>query len=235
MTAEHHHGSCQCGAVAFEAASTSRSPSSATARAASASARSRLHAARELPLLRGEDALTEYPFNRHASGTSSAGSAASRPSPTAQMPDGTPDDGDQRQLPRRRRPARLPEWHQDGAAHLRWLPAGLALAPVRSDADVAAGLQSSPAPSSPTCAPPKPRRVQTIDAYLIDQDFEGQLATSATTSTRRTANACSPASTARRPASSCSSPTPPGSASSTGCTSSAPPAASASAGASVSR
>jgi GNAT superfamily N-acetyltransferase len=54
-------------------------------------------------------------------------------------------------------------------------PAGLALGPVRSDADVAAAAELARGFFAYMRAT-YPERAATIDAYLVAQDFEGQLA-----------------------------------------------------------
>ena len=56
------------------------------------------------------------------------------------------------------------------------LAADIALAPVRSDADVAAACQLA-RDFFAYMRETWPERVATIDAYLVDQDFEGQLMT----------------------------------------------------------
>ena len=66
MSVEHHAGSCQCGAVAFEVDADLSAPTvcncSRCRRLGSVLAFAPRDAFR---LLRGEDALTEYTFNRH--------------------------------------------------------------------------------------------------------------------------------------------------------------------------
>ena len=107
MTAEHHHGSCQCGAVAFDVTVDISSPIICNCSRCRRLGSVLAFAPREnFTLLRGEDALTDYTFNtRH------------HPPQVLQdlrhpelllRPDARrhPDGGDQLQLPRGRRPAR---------------------------------------------------------------------------------------------------------------------------------
>ena len=110
MSVEHYSGSCQCGAVAFEVA---RSRWSATARAAAVlGSRLGLRAAREPRLLRGEDDLTEYLFNKHVIRHLFCKTLhAFRLRRDARR---HPDGGDQRQLPEGVDPLALPTTFFDG-------------------------------------------------------------------------------------------------------------------------
>jgi hypothetical protein len=117
MTAEHHRGSCQCGAVAFEADVDIAQPI-----ACNCSRCRRLGAVlaftprTNFTLLRGADALTEYLFNRHIIRHQFCRTCGVQPFAYGQMPDGTPmvainvnclDGVDPRALPAR---------HFDGAS-----------------------------------------------------------------------------------------------------------------------
>jgi hypothetical protein len=114
---EHHHGSCQCGAVAFEAEVDISAPvtcnCSRCRRLGSVLAFARRPSFR---LLRGEDALTEYTFNRHVIRHQFCHICGIQPFAYGVMPDGTPmvainvnclDGIDARALPAR---------HFDGAS-----------------------------------------------------------------------------------------------------------------------
>ena len=107
----------------------------------------------------------------------------------------------------------------------------LGIAPVRSDAEVAAASQLARDFFAYMRATYPEKRAPRSTPTWSSRTSRASSPTSATISARRTASACWPASTAPRSASSCSSPIRPGSASSTGCTSPAPPAAAASAAA----
>ena len=91
MTAEHHTGSCQCGAVAFEADVDISQPI-----ACNCSRCQRLGSVlaftprTRFTLLRGEDALTEYTFNRHRIHHQFCKICGIQPFAFAEGPDGTP-------------------------------------------------------------------------------------------------------------------------------------------------
>jgi len=66
MTAEPHTGSCQCGAVAFEAVVDISEPAVCNCSRCQRLGAILAFTPREsFTLLRGEDALSEYTFNRH--------------------------------------------------------------------------------------------------------------------------------------------------------------------------
>jgi hypothetical protein len=116
MTTEHYHGSCQCGAVAYDADVDISAPiicnCSRCRRLGSVLAFTRRTS---FTLLKGEDALTEYTFNRHAIHHQFCKICGIQPFAYGQMPDGTKMvainvnclDVDARALPAR---------HVDGAA-----------------------------------------------------------------------------------------------------------------------
>ena len=67
MTVEHHTGSCQCGAVAFEADVDIANPVTCNcSRCQRLGSVLAFTPRTSFTLLRGEDALTEYTFNNHA-------------------------------------------------------------------------------------------------------------------------------------------------------------------------
>ena len=104
MSVEHHTGSCQCGAVAYEVDVDISAPivcnCSRCRRLGSVLAFAPRDAFR---LLRGEDALTEYTFNRQVIRHRFCRVCGIEPFAYGVMPDGTPMVADQPQLPRRRR------------------------------------------------------------------------------------------------------------------------------------
>lgn len=66
MPAEHHTGSCQCGAVAFEADVDISKPIACNcSRCRRLGSRLAFTSESGFKLLKGEDALTEYTFNKH--------------------------------------------------------------------------------------------------------------------------------------------------------------------------
>ena len=118
MTVEHHSGSCQCGAVAFEADVDIGEPvvcnCSRCRRLGSVLA---FTPVASFTLLRGADALTEYTFNRNAIRHQFCPVCGIEPFAYATGKDGTPmvaincnvlDGVDARALPAR---------HYDGASH----------------------------------------------------------------------------------------------------------------------
>ena len=106
MTAEPHTGSCQCGAVAFEADGRHLGAGDLQLLALPAPRLGLAFTPREsFTLLRGEDALTEYTFNRHVIRHQFCRTCGIQTFAYGKMPDGTRDGGDQLQLPRRRRSA----------------------------------------------------------------------------------------------------------------------------------
>jgi hypothetical protein len=91
MSVEHHTGSCQCGAVVFEVDLDISAPivcnCSRCRRLGSVLAFAPRDAFR---LLRGEDALTEYTFNRHVVRHRFCRVCGIEPFAFGAMPDGTP-------------------------------------------------------------------------------------------------------------------------------------------------
>ena len=72
-------------------------------------------------------------------------------------------------------PRALPFRTHDGASALTWTAGAVSIGPVRSDADVAAASALARAFFA-YMRETYPEQAMTIDAYLDDQDFEGQLA-----------------------------------------------------------
>jgi hypothetical protein len=90
MTAEHHAGSCQCGAVAFEATVDISSPITCNCSRCQRLGWVIAFAPRaDFTLLRGEDVLTEYTFNRHMIRHQFCRICGIESFSYAQMPDGT--------------------------------------------------------------------------------------------------------------------------------------------------
>ena len=117
MTAAHHSGSCQCGAVAFEADVDISAPVVCNCSRCRRLGSVLAFAPRDaFTLLRGEDALTEYTFNRGVIRHLFCRTCGIESFAYGRMPDGTPmvpinvnclDGVDARALPAR---------HHDGAA-----------------------------------------------------------------------------------------------------------------------
>ena len=109
MSVEHHTGSCQCGAVAFEADVDISSPvvcnCSRCQRLGSVLA---FTPRTSFTLLRGEDALTEYTFNRNVHPPRVLQDLRHPVLLLRHRPGRDADGRDQLQLPRRRRRARAP-------------------------------------------------------------------------------------------------------------------------------
>jgi hypothetical protein len=117
MTAERHTGSCQCGAVAFEATVDISQPITCNcSRCQRLGLVLAFAPAADFTLLRGADALTEYTFNRNVIRHQFCRSCGVQTFAFAPGPDGTPmvainvnclDGVDPRALPAR---------HVDGRA-----------------------------------------------------------------------------------------------------------------------
>lgn len=118
MTAQLHTGSCQCGAVAFEATVDISEPITCNcSRCQRLGALLAFAPCENFTLLRGSEALTEYTFNQHVIRHQFCRICGIQPFSYGQTPDGTPmvainvnclDDGvDPRALPAR---------HHDGRA-----------------------------------------------------------------------------------------------------------------------
>ena len=91
MTAELHHGSCQCGAVAFDVtADVSRPVVCNCSRCRRLGARLAFAPRAQFALLQGEDALTEYLFNKHAIRHQFCRICGIQTFAFGEMPDGTP-------------------------------------------------------------------------------------------------------------------------------------------------
>lgn len=90
MTAEHHTGSCQCGAVAFEATVDISEPVTCNCSRCQRLGSVLAFTPREnFTLLRGQDALTEYTFNRHVIRHQFCKICGIQPFAYGQMPDGS--------------------------------------------------------------------------------------------------------------------------------------------------
>jgi hypothetical protein len=117
MSVEHHTGSCQCGAVAFEADVDISNPVTCNcSRCQRLGSVLAFTPSTSFTLLRGEDALTEYTFNNHAIHHQFCRICGIQPFSWANAQDGTPtvaincnclDGVDARALPAR---------HFDGAS-----------------------------------------------------------------------------------------------------------------------
>jgi hypothetical protein len=91
VSVEHHSGSCQCGAVAFEADLDISQPVTCNCSRCQRLGSVLAFAPRDsFTLLRGEDALTEYTFNRHVIRHQFCRTCGIQPFAYGQMPDGTP-------------------------------------------------------------------------------------------------------------------------------------------------
>ena len=91
MTAERHAGSCQCGAVAFEATvDISELVTCNCSRCQRLGSRLAFTPAANFHLLRGGDALTEYTFNRHKIRHQFCRTCGIQAFAYADAPDGTP-------------------------------------------------------------------------------------------------------------------------------------------------
>jgi hypothetical protein len=117
MTVEHHRGSCQCGAVAFEADVDISEPVTCNcSRCKRLGSVLAFTPRASFTLLKGADALTEYIFNRHVIRHQFCRTCGIQPFAYGQRPDGSPmvainvnclDGVDPRALPAR---------HHDGAS-----------------------------------------------------------------------------------------------------------------------
>jgi hypothetical protein len=91
MTAELHHGSCQCGAVAFEVTVDVSKPLVCNcSRCRRLGSRLAFTPRDQFRLLQGEDNLTEYLFNKHAIHHLFCRTCGIQSFAYGQMPDGTP-------------------------------------------------------------------------------------------------------------------------------------------------
>jgi hypothetical protein len=91
MTAELHHGSCHCGAVAYEVTVDISSPIICNCSRCQRLGSVLAFAPREnFTLLRGEDALTDYTFNNGAIHHKFCKICGIQSFSFGQMPDGTP-------------------------------------------------------------------------------------------------------------------------------------------------
>ena len=91
MTAEPHAGSCQCGAVAFEATVDISQPIACNcSRCRRLGSRLAFAPETDFTLLRGEDALTEYTFNAGKIRHLFCRTCGIQSFAFAQAPDGTP-------------------------------------------------------------------------------------------------------------------------------------------------
>lgn len=91
MSEGHYHGSCQCGAVAFEADVDIAQPIVCTcSRCRRLGSRLAFTAADRFRLLRGGEALTEYLFNRNVIRHQFCRICGIESFAYGQMPDGTP-------------------------------------------------------------------------------------------------------------------------------------------------
>ena len=118
MSTEHHAGSCQCGAVAFEADVDISNPVACNcSRCRRLGSVLAFTPVASFALLRGQDELTEYTFNRNSIRHQFCSVCGIQPFSFAIAPDGTPtvaincnvlDGVDARALPAR---------PYDGAAH----------------------------------------------------------------------------------------------------------------------
>ena len=117
MTAEHHHGSCQCGAVAFDAEVDISAPVTCNCSRCQRLGSVLAFTPRDsFTLLNAAESLTEYTFNRNVIRHQFCKVCGIQPFAYGQMPDGSPtvainvnclDVVDPRALPAR---------HHDGAA-----------------------------------------------------------------------------------------------------------------------
>ena len=90
MSAERHTGSCQCGAVAFEAMVDISNPAVCNCSRCQRLGAVLAFAPRgQFTLLRGADDLTEYTFNRHAIRHQFCRTCGIQTFSYAEMPDGT--------------------------------------------------------------------------------------------------------------------------------------------------
>ena len=91
MTAETYRGSCQCGAVAFEATLDISEPLTCNcSRCRRLGSRLAFTPPDRFTLLRGADNLTEYTFNRHVIRHQFCRTCGVQPFAYGRMPDGTP-------------------------------------------------------------------------------------------------------------------------------------------------
>jgi hypothetical protein len=91
MTAETYRGSCQCGAVAFEARLDISEPLTCNCSRCRRLGSRLAFAPREaFALLQGADNLTEYTFNHHVIRHQFCRTCGVQPFSYGQMPDGTP-------------------------------------------------------------------------------------------------------------------------------------------------
>jgi hypothetical protein len=91
MTVEHHRGSCQCGAVAFEADVDISGPVTCNcSRCKRLGSVLAFTPRASFTLLKGADALTEYTFNRHVIRHQFCRACGIQPFAYGQMPDGSP-------------------------------------------------------------------------------------------------------------------------------------------------
>ena len=112
MTAETYHGSCQCGAVAFDVEVDISQPITCNcSRCRRLGSVLAFTPRANFTLLSGENALTEYTFNRNVIRHQFCRTCGIQPFACAAMPDGTPmvaisvnclDGVDARALPARR-------------------------------------------------------------------------------------------------------------------------------------
>jgi hypothetical protein len=90
MATEHHAGSCQCGAVAFEADVDISQPVACNcSRCRRLGSRFAFTPETSFHLLRGADALTEYTFNKHVIRHQFCRTCGIEPFAQGKAPDGT--------------------------------------------------------------------------------------------------------------------------------------------------